>query len=135
MPESELVVYYFQHYMIFIIAPVILYCSGRYNAKDSFKFPQIMFGFVCFSIYMRYFLTPLSALTWANLNHTLCGVDNDPWRVTFGMHKYFYFWADAYLNFTSHVFASLTMLVAIILQKVFCCGNKKLLKVEWIYKT
>ena len=50
---------------------------------------------------MRYILTPMSAMTWANLNHTLCGIDNDPWRATFGMREYFYYWADYYLLFTS----------------------------------
>ena len=43
-------------------------------------------------------------MTWANLNHTLCGIDNDPWRVAFGMHKYFYFWANVYLGLTSPFF-------------------------------
>lgn len=41
-------------------------------------------------------------MTWANLNHTLCGIETDPWRVAFGMHKYFYFWADFYLILASH---------------------------------
>lgn len=58
-------------------------------------------GFAIFSMYMRYFLTPLAAMTWANLNHTLCGIDNDPWRRLFGMHKYYYFWSEAYLMLTS----------------------------------
>ena len=58
---------------------------------------------MCFSLYMRYFLTPISAMTWANLNHTLCAVDNDPWRAYFGMHKFFYFWSEFYLCLTSVV--------------------------------
>jgi hypothetical protein len=49
---------------------------------------------------MRYLLTPLSAFTWANLNHTLCGC-NDPWRDAFDMTKYYYFWADFYLLLAS----------------------------------
>jgi hypothetical protein len=46
---------------------------------------------------MRFFLTPLSRLTWANLNHTLCGIDNDPWREYFELKEYYYFWAEFYL--------------------------------------
>jgi hypothetical protein len=56
-----------------------------------------------FSLYLRYILTPISAMTWANLNHTLCAVDNDPWRAYFGMHKFFYFWSEFYLGLTSVV--------------------------------
>ena len=52
---------------------------------------------------MRYFLTPVSAMTWANLNHTLCSVDNDPWKAYYGMGKWFYLWSDFYLGLTSVV--------------------------------
>jgi hypothetical protein len=65
-----------------------------------------------FTLYMRYFLTPISALTWANLNHTLCAVDNDPWRAYFGMHKYFYFWSELYLALTSVVTYNFVALLA-----------------------
>jgi len=65
---------------------------------------------------MRYFLTPLSAISWANLNHTLCGIDNDPWRVLFGMHKYFYFWAEGYLGLTSLTVSLINSSLA----KLFC---------------
>ena len=50
---------------------------------------------------MRYVLTPTSALTWANLNHTLCGLDNDPWRDHFDMGKWHFLWADFYLLMAS----------------------------------
>lgn len=83
------------------MAPMVLFWSGRYRAVDYFIYPIPMLGFVFFTIYMRYFLTPISFMTWANLNHTLCGIDNDPWRAVFGMHKYYYFWADGYLLLAS----------------------------------
>ena len=97
----ELVMYYVQHVFAALIAPMVMFWSGRYSARDMMIQPLPTLGFVFFSLYMRYFLTPLSAMTWANLNHTLCGIDNDPWRVTFGMHKYYYFWADGYLFLAS----------------------------------
>ena len=112
--------------MVFIIAPLVLFSCGRYDAVESLKYPQIIFGFVLFVIYMRYFLTPLSAMTWANLNHTLCGVDNDPWRVTFGMHKYFYFWADFYLGLTSHAVCLLNVIIVVLVQKMYKIVRKVL---------
>lgn len=78
-----------------------------------------------FAVYMRYVLTPLSAMTWANLNHTLCGIDNDPWRAFFGMHKYFYFWGDAYLGFSSMVFNYLNILVARLISKDLFYSDSK----------
>lgn len=83
------------------MAPLILFCGGRYSARDFTVWPLPVMGFMLFTFYMRFLLTPLSALTWANLNHTLCGIDNDPWREAFGMHKYFYYWADFYLILAS----------------------------------
>lgn len=104
LPAFEILVYYFQHAWIAGIASFILYRKGRYSPFQYSRQPLPYFGFILFVIYMRYFLTPLGALTWANLNHTLCGIENDPWREYFGMHKYFFFWADFYLAFTSHLF-------------------------------
>lgn len=83
-----------------------------------------LFGFVLFSVYMRYFLTPISTMTWANLNHTLCGIDNDPWRVYFGMNKYYYFWAELYLGFTSTVFTYINVGLSLCFSALF-----KLLKI------
>jgi len=85
------------------MAPLLLFGGRRYSPLDCVTYPLPIFGFILFTIYMRLLLTPISAMSWANLNHTLCGIDNDPWRVLFGMHKYFYFWAEAYLMFTSTV--------------------------------
>lgn len=60
-------------------------------------YPLPVTGFHIFSCYLRYFLTPLSYLTWANLMHTLCGVANDPFFANFNLGYTYYFWADFYL--------------------------------------
>lgn len=104
LSNLELFMYYLEHSFAAIIAPLILYLGGRYTPSYSAKWPLPLFGFALFCVYMRYFLAPISAITWTNLNHTLCGIDTDPWRVEFGMHKYSYFWAEFYLlpaSFTS----------------------------------
>ena len=97
----EHVMYYVQHVFASFMAPFVLYMGGRYSASDQLRWPLPYFGFMGFSLYMRYILTPMSAMTWANLNHALCAVDNDPWRAYFGLHNYFHFWADVYLGLTS----------------------------------
>jgi len=93
--------YYVQHVFASFLAPLILFCGGRYSATDQLRWPLPIFGFMGFSLYMRFILTPFSAITWANLNHTLCAVDNDPWRAYFGMHKYYWVWSEVYLAITS----------------------------------
>eukprot|EP00347_Sterkiella_histriomuscorum_P008871 403343426 len=120
LSELELLVYYIQHVFAALMAPLVIFWAGRYKADDYIIYPLPIFGFVLFTIYMRYFLTPISAMTWANLNHTLCGIDNDPWRVTFGMHKYFYLWADGYLQLASVTISFLNYYIA----KCFCKTNK-----------
>ena len=59
-----------------------------------------------FSAYMRFFLTPISLMTWANLNHTLCGTDSDPVWYLFGLGKWYYPIAEIYLG----AFATLAIL-------------------------
>lgn len=71
--------------------------------SDQLRWPIPIFGFMAFTLHLRYVLTPTSAMTWANLNHSLCTVDNDPWREYFIMHNYFFYWAEVYLGFTSVV--------------------------------
>lgn len=116
--------YYVQHYLAWCIAPFIIFCSKRYSPREYFRFPLPWFGFTMFSVYLRYFLTPLSAMSWANLNHTLCGIDNDPWRVYFGMHKYFYFWAEVYLGLTSLVFNTINSFIARMFATDLFYGNR-----------
>lgn len=103
LSPTEHLMYYVQHVFAAFMAPFILYLGGRYSASDQLRWPLPYFGFLGFSIYMRYVLTPISAASWANLNHTLCAEDNDPWKAYFGMHKYYYLWSDFYLALTSVV--------------------------------
>jgi len=77
-----------------------------------------MGGWIIFSFYMRFFLTPLSHLSWANLNHTLCSVENDPWKNFFNMGVYYYLWAEFYLFLPSFMAHYFTVLVSRIILKV-----------------
>ena len=82
------------------------------------KFPLPWFGFILFVVYMRYVLTPLSMLTWANLNHSLCGVGNDPFYAFLDLGESYYFWADLYLLFTSMVGNAINIAIVTLVLKL-----------------
>ena len=111
----EHVCYYIQHYFAAFLAPLVIYFGGRFSISDHLRWPVPLYGFVGFTIYMRYVLTPMAAITWANLNHSLCSVDNDPWKAYFGMHKYYYMWAEFYLALTSVVTQYFVSILAFVL--------------------
>lgn len=67
----EIISYWAQHLIAAVIAPLICMFGGRFAHKIYSSPLTIICGFQIFSLYMRFFLTPISALTWANLNHTL----------------------------------------------------------------
>lgn len=99
----ETVIYHLEHAFASWLGPLLLTLGQRYDFGSYVKFPLPWFGFVIFSLYQRYVLTALSALTWANLNHALCGLDNDPFYAFFDLGKSYYGWADAYLLFSCMV--------------------------------
>lgn len=96
--------YWVQHIVGAFIAPIVAVCSGRYPSKYYFNFKTVIACWPFFAVYMRYFLAPISAATWANLNHTLCSATTDPWRNFFNMGDYYYFWAEFYLCLPSVIF-------------------------------
>ena len=72
--------------------------SGRFDCLAYRRAGHYLTGFIMFSFYMRLFLMPISVMTWANLNHALCGTDSDPiWRI-FGLGKWYYLVAEGYLG-------------------------------------
>lgn len=99
----ETIIYHSEHAFASWLGPLVLSLSGRYDFRSYFKFPLPWFGFIIFSIYERYVLMPISVSTWANLNHALCGIDNDPFFAYFELGEWYYFWSDAYLLFSCMV--------------------------------
>ena len=77
---------------------MILSHAGRYDIRDFKKFPLPMLGGVCFSGYERYVLMPISLLSWANLNHALCGFESDPVYELLHLGKWYWFWSEVYLT-------------------------------------
>lgn len=128
--ELELVIeiysYWIQHVIASFIAPLALIFSGRYAHKTYVNPLTIILGYQFFTIYMRFFLTPMSNWTWANLNHTLWGIDNDPWRTTFNLKEYYYFWAEFYLCLGAITGASLVSGIAYLLYPSIFKVNEEL---------
>ena len=112
-------IYYSEHAFASFLGPVLLSLAGRYDMMSYVKFPLPWFGFILFTLYMRYFLTPLSLLTWANLNHTLCGINNDPFYAAFDLGESYYFWSDFYLLFSCGVGNVLNFVFVLVAFKLF----------------
>jgi hypothetical protein len=116
--DMEVISYWVQHSIAAFFAPLVCLLSGRFAHKIYSNPFIILVGYQMFTLYMRLFLTPISALTWANLNHTLWGIDNDPWRKYFQLKEYFYFWAEFYLGLASVTFSLFDIWVA----RLLCPG-------------
>lgn len=107
----EHLIYYSEHAFASFLGPVVLSLAGRYNMTSYMKYPLPWFGFILFVLYMRWILMPLSAITWANLNHTLCGLPNDPFFALLDLGKTFYFFSDFYLLFSCLVGNALNWII------------------------
>ena len=93
----ELFFYYFEHVWVAFFGPIVMSVGGRYNMLSYLKFPLPWFGFMTFNIYMRYILMGFSRLTWANLNHTLCGLKSDIFYTHFELGESYFLYGDIYV--------------------------------------
>jgi len=83
LPLAEIIVYNIHHSIVSGLAALILSISGRYDIRRYSSFCIVNLGAILFTLYERWILLPMSLLTWANLNHSLCGVHNDPFYEMF----------------------------------------------------
>ena len=74
----EVTCYYIEHIMCATVGTLVLSMCGRFDILAYANGPCVILGQFYWVLYMRWFLMPVSALTWANLNHTLCNVEFDP---------------------------------------------------------
>ena len=71
-----------------------------------------------FVIYMRWFLMPIALLTWANLNHTLCGTDTDPVWLLLDLGKWYYPLAEVYLGAAAMAFIVINYTIAYVAKRI-----------------
>lgn len=127
---SEVICYYIEHAIASFLGPLILSISGRFDPLEYARFPLPVTGFHLFTMYMRYVLTPLSVMLWANLNHTLCGLNNDPWYKFFQMGKWYLIWSEGYLLFSCYVGIVLNFGICYIVKNYILCRRDEKSKDE-----
>ena len=90
---------------------------------EYFDFRYLGLGYSIFGFYMRWFLSPMALLTWANLNHSLCGTSSDPFFVIFDTGKWYWVFAELYLPAIMVVCFIGNNLICYIVKRVIC-GDK-----------
>ena len=75
--RTEVTVYYVEHLMGASIGTLVLSACGRFDILSYASGAHMLLGHMYFIFYMRFVLTPVSMLTWANLNHNLCAAETD----------------------------------------------------------
>jgi len=106
----EVEMYWIEHFLSALINPLILIIGGRYRDRQFFSFTYRLIGFAFFSLYHRLVLLPAALGSWANLDQTLCHAETDPFYPTLG--KWYYLFADLYLQIPSYIFAYSFLIVA-----------------------
>lgn len=105
------------------LGPFILALGGRYDFRRLLGYPLPWMGAILFTLYERLILMPISLFTWANLNHSLCGVHNDPFYELFQLGKWYWLWADLYLTVACFLGFALNLVLITVLMKVGSLGG------------
>ena len=70
----------------------------------------------------------MALYTWANLNHTLCGTDSDPFFVLLGRTKIYWPAAEIYLGAINFVVFVVNSLICYIVKRIICGDKSRMLK-------
>ena len=132
LPLSEIVVYNIQHALVGFLGPLILSLAGRYDIRKYTQFPLPWVAAIFFSLYERFVLMPMSTLTWANLNHSLCGHHSDPLYDLLQLGRWYWLWAELYLLIASLVlgFGGNLLLISLVHNVLNLCRGKQKLHNE-----
>ena len=117
------------------MGPVILCISGRFDILEYMDWRYPMMGFNIFCLYMRWFLTPMALLTWANLNHTLCGTDTDPFFVILDLGKWYWPASEIYLGSLTAFYFIVNSLICYIVKRVICGDKSSVIKDSGVSKS
>jgi len=116
--NMEVNVYYSQHVIASILGTLVLSLSGRFDMLAYHRMSYYLLGFIMFTFYIRLVLTPIALLTWANLNHTLCGTDTDPVWLLLGLGKWYYIFSELYLGAAAFLFCALNFAICYVVKRV-----------------
>lgn len=94
--------FWVEHYLVGIINPLVLSLTHRYYTNNTICFLNHIFAHVIFGVYQRTVLFPISQMTHANLNFTLCGSNTDPFLIY--VDTWYYFLSEFYIFMFGEIF-------------------------------
>lgn len=98
----EVPMFWVEHFLCALINPLILSLTHRYYTPATISVRNHLFAHTVFGVYQRFILLPLSHVTEANLNFTLCAAHTDPF-VEFIGNNYYYI-SDFYIFLGGEIF-------------------------------
>lgn len=113
--KLEVFFFFYEHYEILLINPLVIIIGGRYVSDITFSLKTSIISSCFFGLYQRLFLFLISSISYVNLNFTLCPSNGDPFVKYIG--KWYYIFSDLYLWFAGFM----VMKIGYIL---FCCYKK-----------
>jgi len=105
----EIPMFWLEHYMAGLINPLVLSICGRYYSKNTISVKNHIFSHSLFGLYQRIILFPLSQMTYANLNFTLCPATADPFLPF--VEKWYYIASDIYIYAGGEIFHRLIKMI------------------------
>lgn len=105
----EVPLFWIEHFMSAFINPLVLSLSHRYYTENTISVRNHIFAHIIFGFYQRIVLFPLSQITYANLNFTLCPSRKDPFELFLG--KWYYLVSDFYIFLGGEIFHRIVKLM------------------------
>lgn len=111
----EIPMFWVEHFLCAIINPLVLSLTHRYYTKTTISVRNHLFAHIIFAFYQRLVLFPMSQLTEANLNFTLCAARIDPFEPFIG--KWYYVISEFYIFVGGEIFHRIVKILLDILKK------------------
>jgi hypothetical protein len=112
----EVHMFWVEHFLSALLNPLILSLSHRYYSKNTISFKNHIFAHVIFGFYQRMVLFPISQISYANLNFTLCPSKKDPFEPF--IDKWYYLLSDAYIILGGEIFHRVVKIILEICKKI-----------------
>ena len=112
----EVPMFWVEHILCAIVNPLALSLSHRYYTKSTISVRNHVFAHVMFGFYQRLVLFPLSLVTHANMNFTLCSSENDPFEPFLG--KWYLVASELYIFIGGEIFHRIVKTLLDITKKV-----------------
>lgn len=99
--KLEVFFFFYEHYEILIINPIVIIFGGRYVSDNTFSLKTSIISSCFFGLYQRLFLFLIGSISFVNLNFILCPSNGDPFVKYIG--KWYYILSDLYLWFAGFI--------------------------------